>query len=50
MDIDHTVPSPAPHRCSPLPEPITDTAQFRHLDIHRRDRLNGILHEYQHAA
>jgi putative transposase len=34
----------------PLPEPITETAQIRHLDIHRRDRLNGILHEYQHAA
>jgi putative transposase len=34
----------------PLPEPITDPAQIRRLDIHRRDRLNGILHEYQHAA
>ena len=34
----------------PLPEPITEPAQIRHLDIHRRDRLNGILHEYQHAA
>jgi transposase len=34
----------------PLPELITDPAQIRHLDIHRRDRLNGILHEYQHAA
>ncbi|TJZ97518.1 IS481 family transposase, partial [Actinacidiphila oryziradicis] len=21
-----------------------------HLDIRRRDRLGGILHEYQHAA
>ena len=34
----------------PLPEPITAPAQIRHLDIQRRDRLNGILHEYQHAA
>jgi transposase InsO family protein len=34
----------------PLPEPITEPAQIRYLDIHRRDRLNGVLHEYQHAA
>jgi putative transposase len=46
-----------PHRAltnaaplQPLPEPITEPAQIRYLDIHRRDRLNGILHEYQHAA
>jgi transposase InsO family protein len=46
-----------PHRAlthaaplQPLPKPITEPAQIRHLDIHRRDRLNGILHEYQHAA
>src|SRR5437868_10371395 len=34
----------------PLPESIIKPAQIRHLDIHRRDRLNGILHEYRHAA
>jgi putative transposase len=34
----------------PLPEPITAPAQIRHLDIHRRDRLSRILHEYQHVA
>ncbi len=34
----------------PLPEPITTPAQIRHLEIHRRDRLGGTLHEYQHAA
>ena len=33
-----------------LPEPFTEPAQIRHLDTHRRDRLNGILHEYQHGA
>jgi putative transposase len=33
----------------PLPGPITEPAQIRYLDIHRRDGLNGILHEYQHA-
>jgi transposase InsO family protein len=34
----------------PLPEPITDPDRLTHLDIHRRDRLGGILHEYEHAA
>ncbi len=34
----------------PLPEPIQVPAQIRHLDVHRRDRLDGTLHEYQHAA
>ena len=33
-----------------LPEPITDPQKITHLDIHRRDRLGGILHEYHHAA
>ncbi|MFI7546051.1 integrase [Actinoplanes sp. NPDC049599] len=35
---------------APLPEPITDPHRLTHLDIHRRDRLGGILHEYGHAA
>jgi hypothetical protein len=34
----------------PLPEPINDPAKIRHLQVHRRDRLCGILHEYAHAA
>jgi len=34
----------------PLPEPITDPHRLAHLNIHRRDRLGGILHEYDHAA
>ena len=34
----------------PLPEPITDPDRLARLDIRRRDRLGGILHEYQHAA
>ncbi len=34
----------------PLPEPIADRDRLAHLNIHRRDRLGGILHEYQHAA
>lgn len=35
---------------APLPEPITDPDRLAHLNIHRRDRLAGILHEYEHAA
>ena len=34
----------------PLPSPITDPVQIARLDIRRRERLGGILHEYQHAA
>jgi transposase InsO family protein len=34
----------------PLPPPITEPDQLRHLDIQRRDRLGGILHEYHRAA
>jgi transposase InsO family protein len=34
----------------PLPEPITDPDRLTQLDIRRRDRLGGILHEYEHAA
>jgi transposase InsO family protein len=34
----------------PLPEPIADPHRLAHLNIHRRDRLGGILHEYDHAA
>jgi transposase InsO family protein len=35
---------------APLPEPITDPDRLTHLNIHRHDRLGGILHEYKHAA
>jgi putative transposase len=34
----------------PLPQPITEPDRIEHLDIRRRDRLGGILHEYQHVA
>nr|WP_240942329.1 integrase core domain-containing protein [Planosporangium thailandense] len=33
-----------------VPPPITDRGRIDHLDIRRRDRLCGVLHEYQHAA
>ena len=35
---------------APLPEPITDLDRLTRLDIRRRDRLDGLLHEYEHAA
>ncbi|MFG3369607.1 integrase core domain-containing protein [Streptomyces sp. NPDC048156] len=34
----------------PLPQTITDPGQITRLDIRRRKRLGGILHEYEHAA
>jgi transposase InsO family protein len=34
----------------PLPTPIADPNKIAHLNIRRRDRLGGILHEYRHAA
>ena len=35
---------------APLPEPITDPDRLARLNIHRRDRLGGILRECEHAA
>jgi putative transposase len=34
----------------PLPDPITDPDTVTRLDIRRRDRLGGVLREYEHAA
>jgi putative transposase len=34
----------------PLPDPNAAPARITALDIHRRDRLGGILKEYRHAA
>jgi hypothetical protein len=35
---------------APLPEPITNSHQLAQLTIRRRDRLGGIIHEYEPAA
>jgi len=35
---------------APLPEPITNPDQLAQLHVRRRDRLGGLLHEYEHAA
>jgi putative transposase len=34
----------------PLPVPLATPDQIASLDIRRRDRLGGVLHEYQHVA
>ena len=34
----------------PLPTPIADQDEIARLRVRRRDRLGGILHEYEHAA
>jgi hypothetical protein len=34
----------------PLPEPITDPHVLTCLNVHRHDRLGGLLHEYRNAA
>ncbi|MFI6910164.1 integrase core domain-containing protein [Nonomuraea sp. NPDC050394] len=33
-----------------VPAPITDPTRIAELNIRRRDRLGGVLHEYSHAA
>lgn len=36
--------------CAPLPPPIADPDQIARLDVRRRQRLGGILNEYEHVA
>jgi hypothetical protein len=43
-----TLQAAAPLRA--LPDPIADPERIARLDVRRRDRLGGTLHEYQHAA
>lgn len=38
------------HPLYPLPTPIAVPDEIARLDIRRRDRLDGIVHEYRHAA
>ncbi|WP_037603679.1 integrase core domain-containing protein [Streptacidiphilus rugosus] len=45
-------PHQAMNQAAPLravPEPL-EPGQITHLDIRRRDRLGGVIHEYRHAA
>jgi putative transposase len=34
----------------PVPEPISDPGEIARLDIRRRDRCGGVIHEYHRAA
>ncbi|MFI0818533.1 integrase core domain-containing protein [Streptomyces sp. NPDC021098] len=34
----------------PLPAPVVQPDRLAHLNVHRRDRLSGVLHEYHHVA
>jgi putative transposase len=56
-EFEHFYDQHRPHRTladaaplCPLPEPITDPERIAHLDVRRRDRAGGILHEYRHAV
>jgi len=56
-EFEHSCNEHRPHRTlraaaplGPLPEPMTDPEQTARLDVRRRDRIGGILHEYRHAA
>jgi len=56
-EFEHFYNEHRPHRTlraaaplRPLPEPIADPERIAHLDVRRRDRLGGTLHEYRHAA
>jgi transposase InsO family protein len=46
-------PHQALNQAAPLrqtPTPITDPGRLTRLDVHRHDRLAGVIHEYRHAA
>ena len=56
-EFEHFYNEHRPHRTlraaaplRPLPEPIADPERIAQLDVRRRDRLGGTLHEYRHAA
>ena len=56
-EFEHFYNEHRPHRTlraaaplRPLPEPIADRERIAQLDVRRRDRLGGTLHEYRHAA
>jgi putative transposase len=56
-EFEHFYNAHRPHRTlraaaplRPLPGPIADPERIAQLDVRRRDRLGGTLHEYRHAA
>ncbi|MGW7003844.1 hypothetical protein ACWGCW_13705 [Streptomyces sp. NPDC054933] len=42
--------NPTARPLHPLPVPVTDPEQITRLNVRRRERLSGILHDYEHAA
>jgi putative transposase len=55
-EFEHFCNEHRPHRTlraaaplRPLPD-LIDPERIAHMNIRRRDRLGGLLHEYQHAA
>ncbi|WP_456302776.1 hypothetical protein [Streptomyces mirabilis] len=51
LRLPSTAQSPGTSRAAaPLPAPINVPEQIGHLEVRRRDRLGGTLHEYQPAA
>jgi putative transposase len=56
-EFEHFYNEHRPHRAlraaaplHPLPDPVDNPERIARLDIRRRDRVGGTLHEYQHAA
>ncbi len=56
-EFEHFYNQHRPHRTlrgaaplRPLPDPIADPERIAQLNVRRRDRLGGTLHEYQHAV
>jgi hypothetical protein len=53
-DVLQRAPCSPGHRqrttAKPLSEPIIDPDRLAQLTIRRRDRLGGVLREYEHAA
>ena len=56
-EFEHFYNEHRPHRAlraaaplRPLPDPIAGPERIAQLDVRRRDRLGGTLHEYRHAA
>jgi transposase InsO family protein len=55
-EFEHFYNEHRPHRTLRAAAPLRllpdliDPERIAHMDIRRRDRLGGILHEYQHAA
>lgn len=50
LDNPATFPFTSVSQVRAVPASITDPRHIADLDIRRRDRLGGVIHEYRHAA